>query len=245
MIARIGLAATLACTLAAPAGAQPVDPSARPPLLTVPNEPEPRPEPRRWDGNHTGLLVAATGSQLDGAPIGVTPRGYGLRVAGRLAFIAQVAEFEAGYEHMAHGSATGGGGGWQRDELSAQGAFHPIFPAAVFSSFLGDVLAGFHGFLGASIVRGTAQGAATVAALGGSGASLAEWQPSVFSGAGLDVPITRGNADWGLWLVGRWTLRWLSFGPQRPRPDLGDTQAMVGLNVRWYTTNWARMPRPF
>ncbi|MSP91474.1 MAG: hypothetical protein EXR79_06675 [Myxococcales bacterium] len=228
---------------ASPAWANPAE---RPPLRSVPySAPEPPRTPSRWDGNHTGALVAAGPTWLDHAPPGVAEQGWSVRAAARMAFVAQILDVELGYEHAQHGNAQTGAGSFRRDELGVQVSFHPGLPLIVFSSFATDVAAGLHGYAGASVVHAAVHGAAATVHVGGSGERHSGWAGGIAVGVGVDVPVGPRSGTSGLWLVGRGGLRMLPFGPRDPAPSFGDVQVLVGLNWRAYTTSWARLPRPF
>lgn len=222
-----------------------VDPSARPPLLTAPPEgPPPEPEPHLWDGNQTSIMAGAALNFLDHAPTNISSLGTGFRLAGRVGVIAQFVDAEIGLEHVTH--AGTGGAGLTRSELGFQFGTHPGFPTIVFNDWFYDVFSGFHGYVGASLMRMTLTG---TEALGQAhvtqGTEHAEWQPNIYVGAGADIPISPRNKGWGIWLTARYNLRWSWFGPKQPEMSTSDNQALILLSFRSNSTSWMRIPKPF
>ena len=222
-----------------------VDPSDRPPLQTAgPEAPPPPPEPHLWDGNHTSIVAGPTLSFLDKAPPGLDGMGYGLRVAARVGTITQFVHAELGVEHTQFGGT--GGAGLQRTEVGFQFGTHPGFPLVVFNDMTYDIFSGLHGYVGASLVRATLTGTdALAAAHVKNETEHSEWQPCIYVGAALDVPISPRNLAWGIWATAAYNLRWMWFGPKEPMLGLGDSQALLLLSFRWNSTSWARVPKPF
>lgn len=241
---RIALAAAALgfCLCAAPGHAET---PARPALQTAPPPEADSPEIHRFDGNHTGVVAGVTTTALQREIAGIANRGYGFRVGARLASVLQIADLELTFEHVKHGARAAADASWTRNEGGLLVSLHPGFPFAVFNSYFYDVVAGFHGYVGASMARATLRGTAGLAQARTDGQELFSWQPSLAVGLGLDVPLTPRGLSSGLWLTLRYGLRWMGFGPHDPNLNLADSQAMVELNWRFYDTSWARLPRPF
>lgn len=237
----IGLCATLLLAVPKFAHATDADPAARPALQTVPVAPVEPVDGRKWDGNHIGFLIGASYLSLDKPQVGIEQNGVGVRVAGRFSSIVQLLDVELGFEH----SQFGGAGSFARNELGVQAGLHPGFPLTVFNDFIDDVFAGVHLFAGASLVRGSMGGGVSVAAAGGSGDSLVNWQPCVTTGIGMDIPISPRDRASGWWLTLRYALRWSRFGLTNPDLNFGDSQLVLLLGYRDYDTSFTRVPRPF
>jgi hypothetical protein len=222
-----------------------VDPSARPPLETAPPEsPPPPPEPHLWDGNQTSIMVGAAMNWLNHSPSLVDPQGVGFRIAGRVGAISQFVDAEIGFERVAHGGQAGAG--LVRNDLGFQVGTHPAFPIIVFNDFWNDVISGFHGYVGASVVRATLTGAdALLQAQVPGTTEHSEWQPCIYVGSGVDIPISPRNKDWGIWLTPRANVRWMWFGPKQPELGLTDSQFTISFSYRSNSTSWARIPKPF
>ncbi len=238
-----GLVASSASAQEAPTPT--ADPDDRPPLVTAPPEgPPPPAEPHLWDGNHTSVLVGPVVNWLDHAPSAVDTQCLGFRIAARMGVITQFVDAELGFERVTHGGQNGAG--LTRNEVGFQVGTHPAFPIIVFNDWWNDVIAGIHGYVGASVARLTLTGTEALAqAQVFEGTEHAEWQPSVYVGAGMDIPVSPRNRDWGIWLTARYNLRWLWFGPKQPEMTLSDSQALLLLSFRSNSTSWARIPRPF
>jgi hypothetical protein len=222
-----------------PACAQdPTDPVSRPPLKTAPEEPPPPRDPPRWDGNATGLVLGPTWTHLDKALPGVDQTGWGVRLAGRVSFVAQFLDLELGLEHANHGGA----GGLTRTDLGAQVGLHPGFPLLVFNDFLSDIVASFHGVGGVSLVRASLGNPLLIPTSGGTDV---DWRLCLTVGAGIDIPLSSRDLDHGWWLTARYTLRWMNFGHYNPDLSLSDSQALLLIGYRAYGNEWARIKPPF
>ena len=222
-----------------------VDPSARPPLQTAPPEgPPPPAEPHLWDGNQTSFMVGAVFNWLNHSPALVDPQGIGFRIAARLGAISQFVDAEIGYERVAHGGQSGAG--FVRNDFGFQVGTHPAFPIIVFNDWWNDVISGFHGYVGASAVRGSLTGAdALIQAQTPGVTEHSEWNPCIYVGSGVDIPVSPRNKGWGIWLTPRVNVRWLWFGPKQPELGMTDLQATIMLSYRSNSTSWARIPKPF
>lgn len=237
--------------LPAPARAalgDPLAPGSRPPLSSGAAEEPPPPKDRLFDGNHVGWMAGGAFARLDRALPGLDRWGQGLRLSGRIAAVTQFVDAGLDLQHLAHGGAAAQ---LTRSELAVTLGTHPALPILVFNSWWYDVIAGLHGYVGASVGRFALRGAEALtvahqtAAAQPAGAELVDWRPGVLLGFGADVPVSPRNRPSGWWLTLRYELRWRSFGHEAPEHPMGDQLFLIALGYRHYGNGWARLPRPF
>lgn len=227
---------------AAASPADPVDPASRPPLSSGAAEEPPPAKDRLYDGNSLGWMLGGVASRLDRALPGLDRWGQGARLSGRIAAIAQFVDAGIDLQHVRHAGASAR---LSRSEVVATLGTHPALPILVFNRWWYDVIAGLHGYVGASFGRAALEGSAALATAHQPGAALVDWRGGVLIGFGADVPVSPRNRPSGWWLTLRYELRWSRFGREAPEHPLGDQTWVLALGYRHHGNGWARLPRPF